>query len=55
MMFDIAKFLLARTTEAGSRTLVAAAAAGPETHGKYMADCHVSRFVMYYCCLETSS
>ncbi|KAL4889998.1 NAD(P)-binding protein [Aspergillus ambiguus] len=30
------KMLLARSTEEGSRTLVAAAAAGPESHGQYM-------------------
>ena len=34
----ITKFFLARTTEVGSRTLVAAAAAGQESHGKYMTD-----------------
>ncbi|KAK3068492.1 hypothetical protein LTR53_013891 [Teratosphaeriaceae sp. CCFEE 6253] len=33
--------LLARTTEVGSRTLVHAALAGPETHGKYLADARV--------------
>lgn len=38
----IGKSLLARTTEVGSRTLVAAAAAGEESHGKYMVDCRVS-------------
>jgi len=54
-MLEIAKFLIARSTEAGSRTLVAAAAAGNETHGKYMADCHVSRFVVYDWCLKSSS
>lgn len=32
----IMKALLARTTETGSRTLVAGAAGGPETHGEYM-------------------
>ena len=37
-MITVMKFLLARTTEVGSRTLVAAAAAGPESHGKYMTD-----------------
>jgi retinol dehydrogenase 12 len=31
----ILKFLLARTTEVGSRTLVAAAAAGADSHGQY--------------------
>lgn len=35
---SVVKFLVARTTEVGSRTLVAAAAAGPESHGKYMTD-----------------
>lgn len=35
---SVMKFLLARTTEVGSRTLVASASAGPESHGKYMHD-----------------
>ncbi len=38
----IAKRLLARTAEVGSRTLVAAASGGEETAGKYMADSVVS-------------
>ena len=38
MFLTVLKFLFARTTEVGSRTLVAAAAAGPEAHGKYMTD-----------------
>ena len=33
------KWLMARTTEVGSRTLVAGACAGEGSHGKYMADC----------------
>lgn len=33
--------LLARTSEMGSRTLLAAATAPEETHGKYMSDCQV--------------
>ncbi|KAK9457092.1 short chain dehydrogenase sol3 [Dipodascopsis uninucleata] len=33
---QILKFFFARTTEVGSRTLVAAAAAGQESHGRYM-------------------
>ena len=37
----IGKLLLARTTEMGSRTLVAAAAAGEDSHGMYMVDCEV--------------
>lgn len=32
----IMKFCFSRTTEMGSRTLVASAMAGPESHGKYM-------------------
>lgn len=44
------KFFLARSTEVGSRTLVASALAGEESHGMYMHDCvvdegEVSEFV----------
>jgi len=39
----ILKFFIARTTEVGSRTLIAAAAAGPESHGQYMNDAAVSQ------------
>lgn len=35
---DLFKALIARSTEVGSRTLVAAATAGPESHGAYMTD-----------------
>ncbi|KAH6711994.1 hypothetical protein BKA61DRAFT_520979 [Leptodontidium sp. MPI-SDFR-AT-0119] len=35
----IMKFLLARTTEVGSRTLVHGADAGRETHGMYLSEC----------------
>lgn len=35
------KFLLARTTEVGSRTLVASACAGDESHGQYMSESKV--------------
>jgi hypothetical protein len=37
----VGKRLIGRTTEMGSRTLVAAASAGEESHGAYMADCAV--------------
>ncbi len=37
------KWLLARTTEAGSRTLVHAASAGPDSHGQYLSDCAVKQ------------
>ena len=37
----IGKKLIGRTTEIGSRTLVAAACAGEESHGQYMTDCKV--------------
>ena len=33
--------LLARTAEVGSRPLVYAGLAGPETHGKYLTNCRV--------------
>lgn len=47
---EVLKFFLARSTEVGSRTLVAAAEAGPESHGKYIYNCQpneaaVSQFV----------
>lgn len=35
---SILKFFLARTTEVGSRTLVAAATAGAESHGQYQSN-----------------
>lgn len=38
MFLTVFKFFFARTTEVGSRTLVASAVAGPESHGKYMSD-----------------
>jgi len=37
-VLHVLKFFLARTTEVGSRTLVASGTAGPESHGKYMHD-----------------
>lgn len=37
-----AMWLIGRTSEMGSRILVWAASAGPETHGRYIEDCHVS-------------
>ncbi|KAK5173287.1 uncharacterized protein LTR77_001968 [Saxophila tyrrhenica] len=40
-VLEVIKFLLARSTEVGSRTLVASAAAGSESHGKYMSDAMV--------------
>jgi NAD(P)-dependent dehydrogenase (short-subunit alcohol dehydrogenase family) len=42
LMVRIIMGLLARTTEAGSRTLVAGASGGPETHGQYMDMCKVA-------------
>ena len=39
---EILKFFLARSTEHGSRALVHAAGAGFETHGQYLANCHVT-------------
>jgi retinol dehydrogenase-12 len=39
----VLKFFLARKTEVGSRTLVAAACGGHETHGQYMDDARVSQ------------
>jgi len=41
LVVRIGKFLVARSTEMGSRTLVSAALAGKDSHGKYMADCEI--------------
>lgn len=41
LMGGIMAALLARTTEAGARTLVAGIEAGVESHGGYMADCKI--------------
>lgn len=38
----IIKAILARSTEKGSRTLVHAASAGPESHGHYLHDCQIT-------------
>ena len=38
---EVVKFFIARKTEVGSRTLVAPAMAGDESHGKYFSDGHV--------------
>lgn len=37
----IMRAFLARTAEEGSRTLLHAASAGPESHGKYLSDCAI--------------
>ena len=42
LIFETMKFLLARTTEVGSRTLVTAAGAGAESYGRYMSNCYVA-------------
>jgi retinol dehydrogenase-12 len=39
VQYVIKAIMHARTTEAGSRTLVAACYAGPESHGQYQSDC----------------
>lgn len=39
--FMIFKLVVARSTDVGSRTLVASASAGLESHGAYMSDSHV--------------
>ena len=44
-MYRITRTLFARTTEVGARTLVNAAEGGEETHGQYMDDCTVGKYV----------
>lgn len=41
LMFTLMKLFIGRTAEVGSRTLLASAIGGPETHGKYMSECVV--------------
>jgi hypothetical protein len=41
LSFYLFKLILARSTEVGSRTLVAGISAGLESHGAYMSDGHV--------------
>lgn len=38
VMMAITQFLIARSTEKGSRTLVAGVTAGPESNGEFMSD-----------------
>ncbi len=45
LLMKVAAFLIARTTEAGSRTEVAGITAGEESHGQYMENCVVARYV----------
>ncbi|CAI7666266.1 unnamed protein product [Penicillium crustosum] len=44
--FTLMKLVLARSTEVGSRTLVAGASAGLESHGAYMTDGHVENTML---------
>jgi hypothetical protein len=41
MMIATMRFFFARTAEMGSRTLLYAAVAGKETHGKYLSECEI--------------
>ncbi|KAI8940450.1 hypothetical protein NX059_004136 [Plenodomus lindquistii] len=43
----VGRFLLARTTEMGSRTLVHAGGLGAESHGKYVHDCQIAEPSVY--------
>ncbi|KAF7514179.1 hypothetical protein GJ744_004504 [Endocarpon pusillum] len=40
-MFNMVKFLLARSTEVGSRNLFHAGAMGADSHGQYVSDCKI--------------
>jgi retinol dehydrogenase-12 len=44
-MSNLMSAIIARTTEVGSRTLVAGVAGGEESHGAYMADCQIAEYV----------
>jgi NAD(P)-dependent dehydrogenase (short-subunit alcohol dehydrogenase family) len=45
IMLATMKFLTARTAEEGARTLVHAATAGLESHGRYFANCDINKWV----------
>jgi hypothetical protein len=51
----IAKIVFAREAEVGSRTLVAAAQGDLRTHGQYMSNCEIVRYVIFYDSLHCSS
>ncbi|ERF68109.1 hypothetical protein EPUS_06920 [Endocarpon pusillum Z07020] len=42
MKYTILKFVLARSTEVGSRTLFHAGAQGADSHGQYLSDCEIA-------------
>ena len=44
-VFRIGRTIVARKTDVGARTLIAAAEAGEESHGQYMDDCRIARSV----------
>ncbi|KAK2767081.1 hypothetical protein FQN54_006400 [Arachnomyces sp. PD_36] len=43
LRIKVVKFLLARSTEVGSRTLVHGAGSGAETHGEYLSACKIAQ------------
>jgi retinol dehydrogenase-12 len=43
LQVDIAKTLIARTAEVGSRTLVHGGISGTDSYGRYMSDCNVNK------------
>ena len=45
LALTILKFLFARTTEHGSRSLVSAVEGGEETNGQYLSDCEIEQYV----------
>ena len=45
-MYRITRMMFARTTEVGARTIVNGAEGGEETHGQYMDDCRVGKYVL---------
>lgn len=44
-LISVVKALIARTAEEGSRNLILAASAGKESHGQYITNGHVARYV----------
>lgn len=51
IFMKVVTFFMARTTEVGSRTLVAAISGGEETHGAYMADGEIMEYISPFAAL----
>jgi len=54
LRIELFRLWLARTAEAGSRTILHAAVAGEESHGKFCSDCEIKEYVYIFSALESA-